>query len=79
MKTRGNTIENDLFLRYGKVSPYLSFCYLHSLRNLNTNARAGGAYLNVFSFQYLCIRFRSVVVITSALRSPVQAWPKPIF
>ena len=52
-----------------KVLPYLSFCYLHSLRNLNTNARAGGAYLNLFSFHHLCTWFRSVVVITSALHA----------
>ena len=69
MKTRGNTIENVFFLRYEKVWPHLSFCYLHSLRSPIINARAGGANLNLFYFHQLCIRFRSVVVITSALKS----------
>ena len=69
MKTRGNTIENVFFLRYEKVWPHLSFCYLHSLRSPIINARAGGAYLNLFYFHQLCIRFRSVVVITSALHA----------
>ena len=53
--------------RYEKVLPYLSSCYLHALRSPITNARAGGAYLNLFSHHKYCIRFRSVVVITSAL------------
>ena len=68
MKTWGNTIENVVvFFRYEKVWPYLSFRYLHSLRSPIINARVGGAYLNLFSFHQQCIRFRSVVVITSAL------------
>ena len=78
---RGRMPWKMFFWTYEKVLPYLSFCYLHSLRNPNTNARAGGAHLNLFSFHHLCIWFRSVVVITSALRrrSPVRAWPKPFF
>ena len=69
MKTRENAIEDVFWGRYEKVLPYLSFCYLHALRSPITNARAGGAYLNLFSFPLLCIWFRSVVVITSALHA----------
>ena len=57
------------FGRYEKVLPYLSSCYLHALRSPITNARAGGAYLNLFSPSWSYIRFRSVVVITSALHA----------
>ena len=57
------------FWRYEKVLPYLSSCYLHAMRSPITNARAGGAYLNLFSPSWLYIRFRSVVVITSALHA----------
>ena len=64
-ENEGECHRKCFFWTYEKVLPYLSFCYLHSLRNLNTNARAGGAYLNLFSFHHLCIWFRSVVVITS--------------
>ena len=49
MKTRVNTIENVFFGRYEKVLPYLSSCYLHAMRSPITHARAGGAYLNLFS------------------------------
>ena len=69
MKTRENAIENVFWGRYEKLLPYLSFCYLHALRSPITNARAGGAYLNLFSFPQSCIWFRSVVVITSALHA----------
>ena len=58
--------------------PYLSFCYLHSLRSpiiiIIINARAGGAYLNLFSFRQPCIWFRSVVVMTCQLLIGPVKW-----